>query len=69
MAHPIQIILTRQLAAYLSVPLLLVDPIRKGVSRSDGFVQTSWWSLSRERVTLSKIHGLDARWNSATRFA
>ncbi len=26
MAHPIQIILTRQLAAYLSVPLLLVDP-------------------------------------------
>jgi len=25
MAHPIQIILTRQLAAYLSVPLLLVD--------------------------------------------
>ncbi len=26
MAHPIQIILTRQLAAYLSVPLFLVDP-------------------------------------------
>ncbi len=26
MAHPIQIILTRQLAAYLSVPLLLFDP-------------------------------------------
>lgn len=26
MAHPIQLILTRQLAAYLSVPLLLVDP-------------------------------------------
>jgi hypothetical protein len=27
MAHPIQIILTRQLAGYLSVPLFLVDPI------------------------------------------
>ena len=26
MAHPIQIILTRQLAAYLNVPLFLVDP-------------------------------------------
>ena len=26
MAYPIQIILTRQLAAYLSVPLFLVDP-------------------------------------------
>ena|SRR5215467_5655720 len=26
MAHPIQIILTRQLASYLSVPLFLVDP-------------------------------------------
>ncbi len=26
MAHPIQIILTRQLAGYLSVPLFLVDP-------------------------------------------
>ncbi len=26
MAHPIQIILTRQLAAYLSVPLFLFDP-------------------------------------------
>ncbi len=26
MAHPIQIILIRQLAAYLSVPLFLVDP-------------------------------------------
>lgn len=26
MTHPIQIILTRQLAAYLSVPLFLVDP-------------------------------------------
>ena len=26
MGHPIQIILTRQLAEYLSVPLLLVDP-------------------------------------------
>ena len=26
MAHPIQIILTRQLAAYLSVPHFLVDP-------------------------------------------
>ena len=26
MAHPIQIILMRQLAAYLSVPLFLVDP-------------------------------------------
>ena len=26
MAHPIQIILTRQLATYLSVPLFLVDP-------------------------------------------
>ncbi len=26
MAHPIQIILTRQLAAYLSVPVFLVDP-------------------------------------------
>jgi PAS domain len=26
MAHPIEIILTRQLAEYLSVPLLLVDP-------------------------------------------
>jgi hypothetical protein len=25
MAHPIQIILTRQLAGYLSVPLFLVD--------------------------------------------
>ncbi len=29
MAHPIQIILTRQLAAYLSVPLFLVDPKAK----------------------------------------
>ncbi len=29
MAHPIQIILTRQLASYLSVPLFLVDP--KGI--------------------------------------
>lgn len=27
LAHPIQIILTRQLAGYLSVPLFLVDPI------------------------------------------
>ena len=26
MTHPIQIILTRQLAAYLSVPVFLVDP-------------------------------------------
>jgi hypothetical protein len=26
MAHPIQIILTRQLAGYLSVPTFLVDP-------------------------------------------
>jgi PAS domain-containing protein len=26
MAHPIQIILTRQLAGYLSVPIFLVDP-------------------------------------------
>src|ERR1700730_16309928 len=26
MAHPIQIILTRQLAGYISVPLFLVDP-------------------------------------------
>jgi PAS domain-containing protein len=26
MAHPIQILLTRQLAGYLSVPLFLVDP-------------------------------------------
>jgi hypothetical protein len=26
MAHPIQIILTRQLAGYLSVPAFLVDP-------------------------------------------
>ena len=26
MAHPIQIILTRQLGAYLSVPLFLIDP-------------------------------------------
>jgi PAS domain-containing protein len=26
MAHPIQIILTRQLAGYLSIPLFLVDP-------------------------------------------
>jgi hypothetical protein len=26
MTHPIQIILTRQLAGYLSVPLFLVDP-------------------------------------------
>ena len=27
MTHPIQIILTRQLAGYLSVPLFLVDPV------------------------------------------
>jgi PAS domain-containing protein len=29
MTHPIQIILTRQLAGYLSVPLFLVDPMGK----------------------------------------
>ncbi len=29
MAHPIQIILTRQLAAYLSVPIFLFDPAGK----------------------------------------
>ena len=26
MAHPIEVILTRQLASYLSVPIFIVDP-------------------------------------------
>ena len=59
MAHPIQIILTRQLAAYLSVPIFLFDPegnlifynepaeaiVGKRFDETGAMTMEEWWSV------------------------